>query len=58
MDISHTIARVMSKQLHEAITEAVRALAEGYGASLHEIALQPDLISLGCVVADTKSRSS
>ena len=42
----------MSKQLHETITEAVRALAEGHGASLHEIALQPDLMSLGCVVAE------
>lgn len=42
----------MSKQLQETITDAVRALAEGRGASLHDVALQPELMSLGCVVAE------
>src|ERR1700733_17212 len=50
--MGRTIAQAMSKQLKERITDAVRALAEGNGATLDEVPLQPDLMSLGCVVAE------
>lgn len=46
----------MSKQLQEAITEAVRALAEGHGASLDGIAVQAELMSLGCVVVEASDQ--
>jgi hypothetical protein len=41
----------MSKQLQTATREAVAALAEDRGATLEAIALQAELMSLGCVVA-------
>jgi hypothetical protein len=41
----------MSKQLTDRLADAVRALAEGEGATLEAITLQPELMSLGCVVS-------
>ncbi len=42
----------MSKQLRSAITTAIRALAEGHGATISAVASQADLMALGCVVAE------
>jgi hypothetical protein len=42
----------MSKQLRSAITTAIRALAEGHGATINAVASQADLMALGCVVAE------
>jgi hypothetical protein len=41
----------MSKQLREAVVEAIRALAEGRGATLDDVALQADLMGLECAIA-------
>lgn len=48
----------MSKQLKDRITDALRALAEGDGATLEAITLQPELMSLGCVVAQASGESA
>jgi hypothetical protein len=48
----------MSQELRTRIRAAVRALAESRGASLEAIALQVDLMTLSCVVADGAEQAS
>lgn len=51
-DAATTIPRPMSEQLQNAITTAIRALAEDHGAAISAAASQADLMALGCVVAE------
>ncbi len=48
----------MSKQLKDRITDAVRALAEGNGATLEAITLQPELMNLDCVIAQASDEGA
>jgi hypothetical protein len=42
----------MTEQLKAGISEAIRSLAEGPGATLAAISAQADLMTLGCVIAE------